>query len=444
MEGLKKKFYLIVASYFAFWARLVLHSWQPEVILVTGSSGKTTVFRLLEAQLGSKAEYAYHSNSAFGIPFNILGLERHTYSLAEWLKFFVLAPFRFGVAKNRAKLYVVEADAERPGEADFIQRLLQPKTVIVTNIFQTHSAYFDELVTKGQYFYAIEAVAAEFVKYLRGATKRAIINADNQLLFETVEKTDLPKEVRDCMVYLQAADYLREYKIYSDHTQFVINGQTFNFPYFLPQEVAMGIEITRLVCEEFGIRMRRDFDNYQLEPGRSSLFAGIRETTLIDSTYNANLGSALAMLKSFRDYPADKKWLVLGEFRELGREAELQHTQLAQFILDQMTMVEQVVLVSPEMREWVYPLLSARWGSARVQCFDEAAQAYAWIYNHLQGGETLLIKASQGRHLEAIVEGLLADPADAAKLSCRQAIYRPIQERILQAVKTNGQESHEG
>jgi UDP-N-acetylmuramyl pentapeptide synthase len=81
---LKKQAYFFVAYYFAYCASFALKRWKPTVIVVTGSSGKTTLLHLLEAQLKGKALFSHKANSAFGIPFNILGLERSTYRLSEW------------------------------------------------------------------------------------------------------------------------------------------------------------------------------------------------------------------------------------------------------------------------------------------------------------------------------------------------------------------------
>jgi len=199
--------------------------------------------------------------------------------------------------------------------------------------------------------------------------------------------------------------------------------------------VAMGIEITRQVCADLGVRMGRTFEHFVMPPGRSSILRGVKETTLIDSTYNANLGSTLAVLRSFKLYPAQgEKWLVLGEFREQGLEARGQHEQLADYLIREQTEVRQFVLISPEMQEWVYPKLRQAFGAMRVRAFGTTREAYAWIWENLRGGETILLKGSQGRHLEGIVEGLLADPADSEKLSCRAAVFRPAQLEVLSGV----------
>jgi len=141
------------------------------------------------------------------------------------------------------------------------------------------------------------------------------------------------------------------------------------------------------------------------------------------------------MLDAYWQYPAaGPKWLVLGEFRELGQESQAQHLQLADYLTRYQDQYQMLVLISPEMQHWVYPVMRSRIGQFRVKSFTTAGEAYRWLWENLRGGETILLKGSQGRHLEGIVEGLLADPADSARLSCRNPIFRPAQEEILSYV----------
>src|SRR5579872_5969651 len=93
LHKLKRRLYFMVAAYFAFWARFVLRRWRPRIVVITGSSGKTTVLHLVEAQLGERAVYSHHANSAIGIPFHILGMQPNVLSRAEWPKRVLLAPF---------------------------------------------------------------------------------------------------------------------------------------------------------------------------------------------------------------------------------------------------------------------------------------------------------------------------------------------------------------
>ena len=69
LSRLKRLLYFPIASYFRFFAVLRLRRWNPRIVVVTGSNGKTTLLHMLEAQLGAKARYSHHANSSFGIPF---------------------------------------------------------------------------------------------------------------------------------------------------------------------------------------------------------------------------------------------------------------------------------------------------------------------------------------------------------------------------------------
>ena len=86
LKKIKNQLYFVVAQYFRYLAIIQLRKWQPRIIVVTGSNGKTTTMHLLEAQLGTQAVYSHGANSTYGIPFHLLGLQRITYSLTEWIK----------------------------------------------------------------------------------------------------------------------------------------------------------------------------------------------------------------------------------------------------------------------------------------------------------------------------------------------------------------------
>src|ERR1700733_9617223 len=116
MESLKKALYFPIASYFRFFAELRLRRWNPKIIVVTGSNGKTTLLHMLEAQLGSKAKVSHHANSAYGVPFDILDLHRSSMSWSEWINLILKAPGNVFKPLPEEKIYVVEADADRPFE----------------------------------------------------------------------------------------------------------------------------------------------------------------------------------------------------------------------------------------------------------------------------------------------------------------------------------------
>ena len=84
IKAIKKSLYFPIAYYFRFFAQIRLSIWKPIVIVVTGSSGKTTLLNLIESQLKEKAKFSHFANSSFGIPFNILGLDRKKLTIEEY------------------------------------------------------------------------------------------------------------------------------------------------------------------------------------------------------------------------------------------------------------------------------------------------------------------------------------------------------------------------
>src|SRR3989344_7613412 len=162
IDRLKKILYFPLASYFRFFARIRLKKWHPRIIVITGSSGKTTLLHLIESQLQTKALYSHHANSSYGIPFHILSLERKTLTVYEWIGLFFKTPFYAFKKSPREKLYVVEADCDRPGEGKFLAEFLRPEVTLWVSISKTHSMNFDELVTTGIFKTIEDAIAHEF------------------------------------------------------------------------------------------------------------------------------------------------------------------------------------------------------------------------------------------------------------------------------------------
>jgi UDP-N-acetylmuramyl pentapeptide synthase len=167
IKAFKRALYFPIANYFRFWAKIRLNRWRPITVVVTGSSGKTTLLHLIESQIGKKAKYSHHANSSYGIPFDVLGLKREKLTPEEWIKLFILAPLSILKPIPQEKLYVAEADCDRPGEGEFLANLLNPDITLLISSSLTHSANFDVLVKNKIYSSAEEAIANEFGNFLK-------------------------------------------------------------------------------------------------------------------------------------------------------------------------------------------------------------------------------------------------------------------------------------
>ena len=151
LRKLKNTLYFLVARYFRYFACIRLARWHPRIVVVTGSNGKTTALNLIEVQLGKSARYSHGANSSFGIPFDILGLKRKTYSPLEWFILALRAPVNAWKRPYEEKIYVVEADCDRPYEGEFLSLLLQPEVTVWLSCARTHSVNFDASVRAGAF-----------------------------------------------------------------------------------------------------------------------------------------------------------------------------------------------------------------------------------------------------------------------------------------------------
>src|SRR3989344_2214781 len=146
IKQIKSALYFPLAYYFRLFAWIQLSIWKPSIIVVTGSSGKTTLLNLIESQIQDKARYSHQANSSFGIPFDILGLKRKNLTLSEWPYLFLTAPFNAFQKPFKENLYIVEADVDRPNEGKFLANLLNPEATLWTGVGKTHAANFNQLL----------------------------------------------------------------------------------------------------------------------------------------------------------------------------------------------------------------------------------------------------------------------------------------------------------
>lgn len=407
LNKLKKIFYFPLAYYFRFFAQIQLNIWKPTIIVVTGSSGKTTLLNLIESQIQDKARYSHFANSSYGIPFDILGLNRKNLTLDEWPYLFLAAPFRAFKNPPKKKLYVVEADCDRPYEGKFLAELLKPKVMLWTNVSRTHTMNFDNLA-KTQKFKSVEsAIAHEFGYFLQYATDLAILNSDNEL----IKKESLRS--KSAIKYI-SQKFLNNYKVFKDHTEFKINGKDYSIKALLPKETSYSIQMTLALLEFLNIKPDLSFSKLKLPPGRVSVFKGIKNTTIIDSSYNATPDGVKSMLEMFNQYPSQNKWLVLGDMIELGNEEQEEHEKLADII--NLIKLDKIILVGPRLSKYAYPKLT------EAEKFLMPKDALDYLLSHLRGGESVLFKGA--RFLEGIIEHLLLDKRDINRLVRREKVWQ--------------------
>lgn len=407
---LKKKLYLGVVRYFRFFATISLRRWKPRVIAVTGSVGKTTLLNLLEVQLGTRAHYSHNANSAYGIAFDILGMDGVRGSKLKWFYLFAAAPLRSLWFRHTEAFYVVEIDGERPKETEFLARWLRPEVTLWVSVGRTHAVYYDGQVKAGLFATVDDAIVHEFSYLPKNTTKLVVYNAESALIRQAM---DAVQGVEKLGIH---ADALTNYQVWPNKTELTVHGVQYTFTQPMPREVYTQLALLGELAKYLGEPVVTDLAGYVQPPGRSNYFAGKKGVQLIDSTYNAHLISMESIVGLYKEMQASKKWIVIGDIVEQGEAEAEEHAKLGVLLKD--AGFDRYILVGRRTQKYTYPQMDAR----STVTFLHPKDAAKYLDAELTGDETVLFKGSQ--YLEGVVEHLLANPADAAKLPRQEPAAR--------------------
>lgn len=423
--------------YLKFFAKLKLRRIKPIVIGVGGASGKSSV-ALMVAQMLSRKYRVLQSkgkNSETGIPLAILGIEMKRYGLANWLKAIIYAPLV--VLKNKKYDYFVcemGIDGPKPPRnMGYLLSILTPDVGVLTNVDIEHSVYFDELVKeeeeKARKKEILKLLASDETLLLKSVKTngRVIVNLDDPFIKKTLPLSATPVTVsardKKANFYISKTQVnLKEFKM---EIIFLKEKYYLKIKRPLPKYYGYSFALSLAVAFSCGLRLsdaikylEKDFN---LPPGRFSVFEGIKDSVILDSTYNSSLSAvkgALDLLTSLKS--GRRKVGILGDMRELGSLSKIQHEELAKSILKNL---DYAILIGPQMKEFVSPVLTdANFRFISFNNFNETKQGIASFINQK---DLILVKGSQNTlFLERAVEVLLKNKDDIKKLARRESYWK--------------------
>ncbi|KKT71646.1 MAG: UDP-N-acetylmuramoyl-tripeptide-D-alanyl-D-alanine ligase MurF [Candidatus Moranbacteria bacterium GW2011_GWF1_44_4] len=157
--------------------------------------------------------------------------------------------------------------------------------------------------------------------------------------------------------------------------------------------------------------------NFQSPAGRLNIIDGIKNTIIIEDSYNAAPQSTLAALEVLGKIKARRRLAALGNMLELGAETESGHREVGRKVAETADMLfaggEKAKFIADEAEK-------AGLDKKRIFCYNDSIEAKIPIQNMLQEGDIILIKGSQGARMELISEEIMRFPEQSEKLLPRQ------------------------
>lgn len=411
-----------------FMASVILKKYKPRVIAVTGSVGKTSskdaIFSVLSSHFCvRKSEKNY--NNELGVPLTIIGTESGGKSLLKWGIIFlrwlglIIFPIKY------PEILILEMGADRPGDLKYLTDFVKPNIAVLTDVSSSHLEYFKN----------IEAILKEKATIIRALDEKglAIINADNPYvakLKNNLRQNEIAAEIfsfgfsetadmRAMDVFLNCCD-----KDTPGGLSFKLNYKGTTMPMRLNNILARHSIYAALAGVSVGVNLGINLveigaglENFSLPAGRMNLIKGIKDTFIIDDTYNSSLISASSALDVLCAIKQNRKIAVLGDMLELGANTESDHRMLAKKFLE----IEGNILfaVGKRMKFAVEELKKYKF-SGMVYEFSNPMEAGKKLQEILRAGDVILIKGSQAIRMEKAVEEIMAEPQKAGELLCRQ------------------------
>lgn len=342
---------------------------DTRVIGITGTNGKTTTKELISAVLSQSHNVLYtlgNLNNHIGVPTTLLRL------------------------KPEHDLAVIEMGANHPGEIDFLSHIVEPDYGIITNVGKAHLEGFGS-------FEGVIKTKGELYDYLRTKEDSTIfIHHDNPYLMDIAHDLNQIPYGNEESLYVNGkvtgnSPYLTfEWKAGKEGERHEIQTQLigeYNFANALA-----AVTIGRF----FGVEPQKIDEAlaaYTPQNNRSQLKKTETNTLIIDA-YNANPTSMMAALKNFRNMNVERKMLILGDMRELGKESANEHQKIVDYLRE--CGFENVVLVGEEFAAAHHSFQTY----ANAEALKQALQASK------PADSMILIKGSNGIHLSSIVDYL--------------------------------------
>ena len=160
--------------------------------------------------------------------------------------------------------------------------------------------------------------------------------------------------------------------------------------------------------------------NYQSPYGRTRLIKGIKESYIIDDTYNSNpdaLKSAVDLLSDMESVITGKKIVVLGDMLELGDESVSLHREVGKYITDKKN-IDYLLTVGEKAKD-IFQSAKEN-GLENAYYFNTKEDLISYLKLILEEDSLVLIKGSQGARMEFVVKAIMKSPGLASKLLVRQ------------------------
>lgn len=407
----------------------MLRRYKPKIIAITGSVGKSLTKEAIYLSL-SKNFFVRKSEKSFtaelGVALTIIGCPNGTGSFLDWSRNLLLGLGLLLWPRAYPEYLILEIDNDKPGDLSGVSSFISPNILVMTAIGEV-PAHIESFPDMDSFLFEKKA--------LINSVKRdgvIVYNMDDGLTSNLLQDTSVKKV--SCAVGNGADFFATELEILyaNEKTRGVPTGMSFEIKtgddsYSVSVLESIGIQnqyallMAFAVASHLGVQKSqasRLLNKFSSLPGRMNLVSGIKDTIVVDDSYNSSPVALSHAISVFGDIKAKgKKFAVIGDMMELGKYSAESHRQVAEMLKGKADMV---VCVGIRARKICEELLNLGFNESNILSFDTSEEAGKHLQNLLSPGDLVLVKGSQAMRMERVVEEIMRWPNDKEKVLVRQ------------------------
>ena len=396
-------------------ARAFISRYQPGIVAVTGSVGKTSTKEAIRAVLSKERRIRATSgnfNNEIGVPLTILGdwqkIEKPAFFF--WWKVIFVSLSKILIPKKLnpseyPEILILEYAADRPGDIKYLLEIARPQIAVVTAI--------GEIPVHVEFYSGSEALAREKAKIVEQSPTAGfvILNADDTLVL------DMKNRTRSQVITFGFSD-ISQVRItgFENSSNGEPTGVIFKLEYggsFVPIRLAgafgkgqaYAAAAAACVGLAFGMNLVKIaealIENFKPPLRRMNLVSGVKGTFILDDSYNASPLSMRAALETLKELKAKRKVAVLGDMLEIGKYSLEAHEAVGKFVAG---FVDLLITVGPRAKFIAESANKAGLPKENILSYLIAEEAKKEVQLKIKKGDLILVKGSRAISLDEVVD----------------------------------------
>lgn len=396
-------------------AKMTLKKYRPEIICITGGVGKTSakeaIFSVLKSHKKTRVSFE-NEDAEFSVLMAVLGGTKKSSGIFFALILAISSVYRLLFKSSYPEILILDFGGGEEKNFKKILSFLRPDIAVVTSIgdippfIESFSGPEQSLREK-----------AKIVEHL-SSSGFAILSGDDPVVMKMIDRTrgkvmtfGFGKKSNVLLTNFEHREnggfpFGISFKI-GDRETFVpvrlegVFGKTHAYAAGAAAAVGLILGINLVKISEALV------SSYLPEKGRSRLVKGIKDSLILDDSYESSPLSLSASLSALKSIPAKRRIAFLGDMSCLGRYSIEAHEESGRLAA---SLAKIIITVGSRSKFIAESGIKSGLFKKSVLSFDNVEEAGKKLQDILRKGDVVLIKGSKEMKMEKAVEEVMADP----------------------------------